>query len=727
MPEQRKAGDVNYLAKHGVRAAENGWPLVLLRYKDKRPLDYPWVKTDITLKKVKSLVAQGKKYGIGIKCGNVVGLDDDYEEGDAVTKDFLKAVSDLKDHYFPETLHRKGRGSRPPLRAFRLAGEETIKSANIGKLQIIGVGRQFVAYNTHPETGEPYQWLKTGVGSPATMKLDDVPTYTKKELLAFINAMQLLEDAYGLSPENASSILERLKSGDFKPGELRGDKDVVTRACSFLENKAEWGWEEWNRNIMMPLWGASGGEDWGLELAHAVSSQHELYDKDATDERWHALTKSPPTRIGAGTLYWQARLNGMPFIGPRSWDQFKVFLDREEVLNVQTDSWMKKSTFNDFFNAQKEKGSTPLQTFMSSRPEQCYDTVIWDPALPPGVQEQGNRRVYNTCVMPDTFGEQGDVGPWLEVMDNVYGKHEETMIKRMAFDVQYPHLKPQWHELIIGEHGVGKNLTKMPLHTWFGEMARSLNASALESQFTGFMARKKHLEIVELASISSKVFNKHKDLLATSDLWYEVNEKFMRPYRVKNVVSVWMSSNEIDALSISPTERRIFVVHKKDKALPKKLLVKVFNWIRDENGWKYVIYYLKHKVKVDKTFGDLLPYRTEAMQELVRTAGRAHDRLREQVRAVTKNCTVFGLPELHQHFVEAGVCEKPGYLVHIETIRKTLISEGAVRCAGGQPIRLSEGEQKRLWSFETELAEADPDEVRGHWLASGSFKDIVTD
>jgi hypothetical protein len=203
-----------------------------------------------------------------------------------------------------------------------------------------------------------------------------------------------------------------------------------------------------------------------------------------------------------------------------------------------------------------------------------------------------------------------------------------------------------------------------------------------------------------------------------------VNEKFVKPYLIKNVVSAWLSSNEVDPLSISPTERRLYVVHKRTKMLGKRQLVKTFQWMK--TNWPRVVWYLKNKVKVERAFGDSLPMHTAAFRELVQTAGRAHDKLREQVRAVTKGAHVFGLQELHQHFVEAGVCEKPGALVHIETLRKTIISEGGIRCKGGVPIRLG-SEQKRLWSFDTEMATATQEEVRAHYISADPFKPIVTD
>lgn len=725
----------NYLKQFGMKVVGNGWPVVLLAHGQKKPLakmvdgkpkgwlTIPGGRIDI----VKKLLDKERRYGMGIVCGNVIGLDDDYEEGGAVTKEFMKAVAELKEHFFPEVLLRRGRETRPPLQVFRLEDDETYKSLNIAKFQIIASGRQFVAYNRHPETKTDYTWLRKGLGSPATTKFDDVPMYAKATLDDFVKGVLLLEETWGLAPERGADVLARIKEGDYTPGEIKGDRGQVERAAQYLENKAEWGWEEWNHHIMMPLWGASGGEDWGLDLAHVVSAQHESYDHDVTQERWERLSKSPPSRIGAGTVYWQARQNGMPFQGPVEWEVYRSFEDRTQVLNVKTGGWTERVMFNDVYHTQRDKGFTPLQTFIATKPHLHFQTMVWDPTLPHGeaVSDNGNKRVWNTCQMPAVPDEEGDVGPWLALMDNIYGNSAKMMIMRMAFDVQYPARKPQWHELIIGDHGIGKNLNKTPLRNWFGEMAMSLNASRLEENFSSFMVKKKHLEIVELSALSARTFNRHKDIFAGTDEWYEVNEKFLRPYKVRNIVSVPMSSNEIDAISISPTERRIYVVRHRGKSLPKPELYKLHaEWM--PANWKKVVRYLHDKIKLPPGFADVLPEPTQDMKELVATAGRAHDKIRMQIRQATRGVEVFGLAELHHHFVEAGVAEKPGVIVTVETVRKALLAENAIRVREGQPIRL-ENDQRRLWSFNHDNASISIKEARTLWIVSDNFKQIVKD
>lgn len=60
-------------------------------------------------------------------------------------------------------------------------------------------------------------------------------------------------------------------------------------------------WHFWNR-VGMALWAATGGSAEGLELFHRWSSRSPKYDRRTTTQRWRHYFRSPPTRLGAGTL-----------------------------------------------------------------------------------------------------------------------------------------------------------------------------------------------------------------------------------------------------------------------------------------------------------------------------------------------------------------------------------------------------------------------------------------
>jgi hypothetical protein len=65
-------------------------------------------------------------------------------------------------------------------------------------------------------------------------------------------------------------------------------------------------WDDWNK-IGMALWRATGGSDEGFELFDRWSAKNEeQYDEETVRKRWQAYFGSPPSRIGAGTIFYLA-------------------------------------------------------------------------------------------------------------------------------------------------------------------------------------------------------------------------------------------------------------------------------------------------------------------------------------------------------------------------------------------------------------------------------------
>jgi hypothetical protein len=65
-------------------------------------------------------------------------------------------------------------------------------------------------------------------------------------------------------------------------------------------------WDEWNR-IGMATWRASGGSETGYAAFAAWSVKSGKYSAPETRARWDHYVSSPPTDIGAGTLFYYAR------------------------------------------------------------------------------------------------------------------------------------------------------------------------------------------------------------------------------------------------------------------------------------------------------------------------------------------------------------------------------------------------------------------------------------
>jgi putative DNA primase/helicase len=93
----------------------------------------------------------------------------------------------------------------------------------------------------------------------------------------------------------------RVEGDQRTPGEPRADPARVAFAVKVIPN-GDIGWEDWNR-IGMALWAATTGDEAGFLAFDSFSRKSAKYDADATRARWDHYFKSPPSQIGAGTLF----------------------------------------------------------------------------------------------------------------------------------------------------------------------------------------------------------------------------------------------------------------------------------------------------------------------------------------------------------------------------------------------------------------------------------------
>jgi hypothetical protein len=123
------------------------------------------------------------------------------------------------------------------------------------------------------------------------------------------NAIDVLREEAGAAGIDASG-----RSGDFSRsgGGLKGlmllarDPKDVARALAVIPNDGDTHWGVWSNDIGIAVFGASGGEDWGLRAYDEWSAKSPKYDPKNTADRWAGFHRSPPSRAGMGKLWYLA-------------------------------------------------------------------------------------------------------------------------------------------------------------------------------------------------------------------------------------------------------------------------------------------------------------------------------------------------------------------------------------------------------------------------------------
>jgi hypothetical protein len=195
-----------------------------------------------------------------------------------------------------ETPFRFRRNSARNLFIYRAATGEPGKivlASPVGKIEILGKGQQFVAFGVHPN-GAELEWSPNG---PHQQCLSSLPAITEQALFD-----TLCECAPIIGAEPPTS---HTNGHDHGSGEPQADALRLASALNDIPNDGPPNWEAWNR-IGMAIWRATGGSDIGCDAWHAWSQRSKSYDKAQTQQRWDHYNKSPPSQIGAGSLFWLA-------------------------------------------------------------------------------------------------------------------------------------------------------------------------------------------------------------------------------------------------------------------------------------------------------------------------------------------------------------------------------------------------------------------------------------
>jgi hypothetical protein len=137
----------------------------------------------------------------------------------------------------------------------------------------------------------------------ATPKLAHISTLEESAEVHLHEAVEALETA----AENAGLQNAGMAGADAS-GTPQADIELIKSALATIPNNDEH-WDEWTR-IGMMLYRATGASQDGLDAWCSWSEKSRKFVARACEDRWSHFATSPPTRIGAGTLFMMAKAAG---------------------------------------------------------------------------------------------------------------------------------------------------------------------------------------------------------------------------------------------------------------------------------------------------------------------------------------------------------------------------------------------------------------------------------
>jgi hypothetical protein len=250
----------------------------------------------------------------GIITRNSPGLDIDFKDEDAA-----EALEELARERFDSRgpiLVRIGQAPKRlipfrtnvPFKKIRRVFVAPSGPAPDGKdpaIEILGDGQQFVAFGIHPNTQQPYRWHG---GQPGEIPCADLPYISEQEAAAYVEAATPILLARGYKLKKGLKRKGKAPSSDESDARSSTPEASQRRVAAALKvipnDNLEW--DDWN-DVGMAAWRATGGSEAGLQAFMEWSAKSVKHAPEATAAKWAGYHRSPPTRIGAGTLFWLAK------------------------------------------------------------------------------------------------------------------------------------------------------------------------------------------------------------------------------------------------------------------------------------------------------------------------------------------------------------------------------------------------------------------------------------
>jgi len=300
--------------------------------------------------------------------------------------------------------------------------------------------------------------------------------------------------------------------------------------------------------------------------------------------------------------------------------ELNQFYDWESSIFFSTEAFQ-----NSFAHEDAEARKIALQDGRVQK----VDRLDFAPKQPRIFIESGCRYANTWCESSQSFGEAGDASRWLQHFDALeWTEHRDHIEKWMAFTLRHPDRKIN-HMLLLGSgEGCGKDFLLYPLIKAMGDNHTVISGEDLLSGFNDYVLSTKYLHINE-AELGDRrealaVSNKLKPLAAAPPDTLRVNQKGIKPIKVRNILNATMTTNSVMPLRLNGPSRRFYAIWSDINPRDKNDNMKRewldywedrWNWMKG-GGWKAVVHHLMHVVDLTEFNPNEAPPMTEFLREI---------------------------------------------------------------------------------------------------------------
>lgn len=247
---------------------------------------------------------------------------------------------------------------------------------------------------------------------------------------------------------------------------------------------------------------------------------------------------------------------------------------------------------------------------------------------------------------------EGDVQPFLNLVDDVFDHDADAVhhvLSFFAFAVQNPGERINHALVIQGEQGIGKDSILAAIEKVMGiHNCSQVTLQHVESQFNEWLFGKQLIIFQEmLATGRRNIYNKLKTYI--TDPVHTVNTKHVSLQRIANRAVYVFLTNYKHALSLDPSDRRMWVWYSKMQRKSAAYYNRYYEWLKNPQSAGALLQFLLH-YDTGTFNASAPPPMTDAKRTLVEaSASEIEQYLRQAIEAETwpMGCDLICIPHVH--------------------------------------------------------------------------------
>lgn len=255
-------------------------------------------------------------------------------------------------------------------------------------------------------------------------------------------------------------------------------------------------------------------------------------------------------------------------------------------------------------------------------------TMTYAPGKPRIIQSDDATQIYNTWTGWGRKPIEGDIQPFLELLDHLFTgsepKAKQWFLRWCAYPLQYPGIKLFSSVLFHGRvHGTGKSAIGYALGKIYGKNFTEIDQDDLAAPFNEWAENKQFILGDDLSTSGSDRRHdagKLRKLITQNEM--RVKKKYIPAFSIPDCINYFFTANVPDAFFLEDTDRRSFIHEVIVDPLSEEFYAEFDLWLHG-NGPSHLFHYLLN-LDLDDFNPNAPAFITEAKRQMIQDVKSDH-------------------------------------------------------------------------------------------------------